>query len=73
MIDLEEGCPRLKLQPVQTDLISILDKLPRYNCKWRPKEESLKMVVDWMAEIDFPVPKFQVWAILNAFLFSVYG
>ena len=60
MIDLEEGCPRLTLQPAQTDLVSILDKLPRYNCVWRPKEESLKMVVDWMAEIDFPVPKFQV-------------
>ena len=66
MKGLEKACPRLRMdggydKRVEcVDLISIAEKLPRYNCRFDSKEESLKMVVDWIAKNDFLVPNFQV-------------
>lgn len=67
MTGLEKACPRLRMDSgcdhlEGVDLISIAEKLPRYNCRFDSKEDSLKMVVDWISlnENDFLVPNFQV-------------
>ena len=65
MKGLEKACSRLRTVGAcdnlgRVDLISIAEKLPRYNCRFDPKEESLKIVVDWIADNEFLVPNFQV-------------
>ena len=65
MTDLEKVSSRLRMDNgcdhrEGVDLISIAEKLPRSSCRFDYKEDSLKMVVDWIAENDFLVPNFQV-------------
>ena len=65
MKGLEKSCPRLRRYSGSDnlegyELISIAKKLPRYNCRFEPQEEILKIIVDWIAENDFLIPTFQV-------------